>query len=108
MSRSYELFLHYKQGDDFAQALEAHPDDIPAALRTWEQHFRNNASVCARLAKAFEGKNLIVNAGTHHIDFTPGDDAARECLEVMAQEELLRIEDWGDAATDEIDNGGEG
>jgi hypothetical protein len=96
MSKSYELFLYYKQGDDFATVLEAHKNDIPAALRAWEQSFKDNAAACSRLAKAFEGKDLTAHADTHHISFEPGDEASCACLEVMVREELLEAVEWDD------------
>ena len=96
MSKSYELFLHGKQGDDFGHLLEAHNNDIPVALRVWEQSFKENAAVCARLAWAFEGHALTAHADTHHISFAPDDANADECLEVMVKEELLQVIDSDD------------
>lgn len=100
MGKSYELFLHFKQGDDFGQILQANNNDIPTALRVWEQGFKENAAVCARLAKAFEGQALTAHADTHHISFAPDDAKADECLEVMVKEELLQAIDSDDEDDD--------
>ena len=107
MSKSYELLLHGKQGDDLGQLLEAHKGDIPTAPRAWADHFKHNHDVCMQLAKAFEGKDLTVHADTHHISFEPGDNKASECLEVAVKEELIDVHEYGgDDDGGDVDGGG--
>ena len=88
--KSYELFLHFKQGDDFHQSLEQADGDIPAALRNWAEFMRGNAEHCDQLANTLEreiadGAKIEVDANTHHIGFY-GDE---EVLQRLADEKLL-------------------
>lgn len=106
MGKSYELFLHYKQGDDFGQILRENQSDVPKALRAWAARFKENVAICERLAKAFEGQKLVVEADTHHISFDPTDGSARKCLEAMAVEKLIHVYEF-EEDEDEDESGAE-
>ena len=107
MTKSYELFLHYKQGDDFQRCLGHARGNVPTALRLWAETFKRNHDICLQLARVFEGKEIDAHADTHHISFEPGDHVARGALEVMAAEKLIEIKEWPDEDEDG-DVGGEG
>jgi hypothetical protein len=90
---SYELFLHYKQGDDFRSFLDDVNGDIPKALKNWAAFMRENASHCEKLAKAMKkeiakGSKFDVNADTHMIAFC-GDEKA---LDRLAKAGLIQKE----------------
>ena len=86
---SYELVLHHKQGDDFAECLRKSKSPA-AALRLWAARFKENQEACEKLAKALEGQLLGVMADTHMISFEPGDASAEQVLQQLVKEELLR------------------
>ena len=90
---SYELNLHFKQGDDFRSFLVDAGGDIPAALRNWAAFMRGNAATCEKLASAIKkelagGNNIQVDADTHMIMFC-GDEKA---LDRLAKARLISKE----------------
>lgn len=107
----YDLFLHWKQGDDFATQLKAAGDDVPKALREWAKSFDENASRCRALAKLFDKVSISAQADTHHISFAPSEDIQRskgfdeffdhpesavEALEEAVRQKLLTRDDLDD------------
>ena len=92
---SYELFLYWKQGDTFAAKLEKTPK-VSDALKSWSKDFTRYRDICLQLAKALEGKNVTVDAGTHTILFQPKDKAADTALKSLVKEDLLSVADFGD------------
>ncbi|KXB03013.1 hypothetical protein AKJ45_02835 [candidate division MSBL1 archaeon SCGC-AAA261F19] len=86
--KSYELFLHWKQGDDFAEELEK-ADTTEEALRNWAETFEEHAKHCRELAEIFEGKDIEAYADTHHISFV--DD--EEVLKKAVKKGLLEVVD---------------
>jgi hypothetical protein len=99
--RSYELWLHYKQGDDFGHVLEKCKGNVPKALKTWAANFKQHAEVCLQLAKAFKGKKITVQADTHMICFDPKDVKATACLEALVKKKLLDVQEWDDEDADD-------
>jgi len=107
MSKSYELFLHYKQGDDLAGHLKANPGDPVAALRSWSESLKAAVERLSELAYDVEksGKSVSITADTHFIGIN-GDPAL---LEGLAAKGLLDAvehdgdedEDDGDAPSDD-------
>jgi hypothetical protein len=89
MGKTYELWLHYKQGDDFAAILEKEPTPSKA-LESWAAHFAACRDICAQLARTLAGKNVEAGGGTHYIGFTAKDDEAERALAALAKENLLR------------------
>lgn len=87
---SYELWLHWKQGDDFAGCLKEANDNVPAALELWAQHFDGCAEHCRSLAKELEGADVSADGDVHYIRFD-GDEVLMEKLVSM---ELLNRVDW--------------
>ena len=98
---SYELFLHYKQGDDFADHLEQAQDDVPAALRSWAESFKRHHDVCLQIARVLDGKKIEAQADVHFISFEPGDDQAENALEALVREELIERQELDDGEPDE-------
>ena len=89
-TKTYELYLHYKQGDDFREQLDDADSDIPKALRSWAESLRANVEHCEKLADAFEreisdGAKIQVEADNHYIGFY-GDEGV---LQRLADEKLL-------------------
>ena len=87
---SYELFLHYKQGDDFAGCLELAKDNVSKAFEIWAESFEFNAIRCRELAERFKDKEITVNSDTHHIGFY-GDE---ELLDKLSEEDLIEKHEW--------------
>lgn len=103
--RIYTLWSHWKQGDELGRRVSDNGGKVSAGLRDWAQLHKYNTDVCNRLAIAFEGKNIIVHAEAHQIEFEPGDDHATGLLETLAREGLITVEefssddDWDDIPT---------
>lgn len=81
----YSLWLHYKQGDDFRDLLEKNNDNVAKALSEWAEEFEEKAEHCRKLAAELEGKEVEVQADTHHIGFE-GDE---KLLNELAKKNLL-------------------
>lgn len=98
--KTYELFLHGKQGDDFAQhaAIAA---TVNKALLSWSAALKQCQNICEQIARALEGKNVSVFADTHVISLTADDAEAEKALDALTAEGLLTvmpIEDDDEAA----------
>lgn len=85
----YSLNLHGKQGDDFNSCIEYTNGNVSEALKLWEQRFLYNANVCSKLAKAFNGLNITIEADNQMISLYSEDIGIHECLEIMSKEGLL-------------------
>lgn len=97
--KTYQLFLHGKQGDDFADHLKA-TKSTEEALRSWAKSFKEAHDACLQLANAFQKKGIEAEADTHLIQFYAHDEEAKKVLEVMAKEKLLQIEEFDDEEED--------
>lgn len=84
---SYELELHWKQGDDFKARLQETAGNICRALDTWASCFEANAQTCRELATLFEGKYITVDADTHTIVFSGGAKTLKQAV----KEKLLLV-----------------
>ena len=89
MSKSYELFLHYKQGDDlngFVEEAKTHKE----ALLEWADFMESNAKAIRELVKIFKGKKLVIDqADTHYIAIS-GD---KKCLEKAVEKGILQCQE---------------
>ena len=90
---SYELNLHYKQGDDLRSFLDDANGDIAKGLKNWAAFMKRNAETCQKLAMAIkkelaQGSKIEVNADGHMIAFC-GDDKA---LDRLAKAGLIQKE----------------
>lgn len=83
----YELFLHWKQGDDFRDCLEQASGSVSEALELWAESFDSRAKHCRELAEHVKGKSIEADADTHMIMFT-GDE---ELLAKLAGKGLLSV-----------------
>lgn len=77
---NYELFLHWKQGDDFASCLEE-TDTVEEALRKWAEGFDACADHCRKLADEFSGKNIEGQGDTHFIAFSGDEEVLERAVE---------------------------
>ncbi len=100
--KNYTLWLHFKQGEDFALQLE-HASTTSNALRSWAESFYSNAEHCRVLADRLEGVDVEVQADTHHIGFEPNDAAAEKVLQELAEEGLVNEEKYEDDEDDQLD-----
>ena len=91
----YELFLHYKQGDDLSRIIER--TKTPSeALTEWAASFEHCHRTCLEIARAIDGKNVRINADTHTITLTPQDADAKHALNALVEKgliTLLRVDD---------------
>lgn len=101
--RTYELFLHYKQGDDFGICLHKCGGDVVAALKMWREELLANSAHCSLLSERLVGVKVEVHADTHFIGFSPLNEEAEQCLNKLVAEELLTGSDWEDE-DDLVDN----
>ena len=101
--RSYELWLHYKQGDDFSGHLKE-TSSVSAALRRWAAQFIENQAICERLAVMLDGRNVTGHGDTHLVELCADDVDAEKALAVAAAEELIaaREDDEEDVDDDSI------
>lgn len=86
--KCYNLFVHWKQGDDFAKELQEHPV-VCEALRSWANQMDDNAKQLRDLADIVEGKAVFTDADCNHIGFC-GDD---EVLGIAVEKGLIQQED---------------
>lgn len=91
----YNLYLHGKQGDDFADCI-TNTKDVPSALRMWAESFKYMQEVCLRLASSFTGTKVTADADTHMVQFGAADERAAKLLETLAKEKLLNAEEFED------------
>lgn len=77
----YELFLHWKQGDDFRNCLEQAKGNVSKALELWAEDFDGYAKHCRELAQQFEGRDMRADADTHMIAFTGNEELLGELVE---------------------------
>lgn len=86
--KTYELFLHCKQGDTLAQHIEftKNPSD---ALKIWAYDFQNNREICEKLARDLLGKNINIFADANLILLQGTDASAREALDSLVKEGIL-------------------
>lgn len=96
MYKTYGLWLHFKQGDDFNGCLENSKGNVTEALHNWANSFEDNKRVCLTLANALRGVNVEVFACTHEIEFVPNDKEATEVLEKLVAEQLLHSNEFED------------
>lgn len=97
----YELFLHYKQGDDFRHHLDNANGNVSKALRSWASEFRHHYDVCTQLANKLEGLNLGAEADTHYIALGANDAQAEAALEEFAASGVLEKRDMFDEFSDD-------
>lgn len=89
--KSYSLYLHGKQGDDFSSYVES-TKTISSALENWAKDFAACQKVCERIAQEIKGEKIEVDADTHTILFCPKDKAAEKVLKALAKEKLLSVD----------------
>lgn len=89
--KSYEIFLHWKQGDDYGHCLGQCNQNVSEALKLWSEHLKAASEHAANLSEMLDGVNLGVCADTHHISFDPLDEDAERVLEACVKEELVSL-----------------
>lgn len=94
--KSYELNLHWKQGDEIANCLEQ-TESVSEALRLRGKMLSDCVEVCNKLADLFDGSDITCDADTHMIAFSGN----KELLQKAADQELLDVIDFDDDEEEE-------
>ena len=97
MSKTYELFLHYKQGDDlsgFVEQTKTHKD----ALLAWADFMESNAKALRELVNLFKGKKLTIEQADTHFIAISGD---KKCLEKAVEKGILSVQDFEEEEEEE-------
>jgi hypothetical protein len=94
--KSYTLFLHYKQGDDFCGCLKECKDNISESLSLWASQFQSCLEACNILAFELAGINVEVVADTHYIAFTPKDEEADKVFSMLEHRGIVCSEEHDD------------
>lgn len=81
----YELWLHWKQGDEFHELLKKNKNNVANALLDWADEFEERAQHCLKLAERIKGYDIHADANTHHISLY-GDE---KVLDRLAKEGLI-------------------
>lgn len=97
--KCYNLFVHWKQGDDFGGELQEHPV-VSDALRSWADRMDCNAKQLRDLASLFDGKSVSADADCNHIGLC-GDD---EVLGIAVKKGLIQQEDDTEEEEEEEDD----
>lgn len=87
--KTYELFLHYKQGEELGVFLEQTGGKVPEALTLWAASFKHHMEVCNNLARLLNDEDVAVFAETHMVSFEPKTEKGRAVLDMLAREEIL-------------------
>lgn len=90
--KTYSLFLHFKQGDDFASIRKSTKTNS-VAFEKWASQFAHYQAICTTVAKALDGKKVEISADTHMIMLVPGDAAGARALEALVKERILTRSD---------------
>ncbi len=103
--KTYELFVHWKQGDDLGQHLE-NEDTNAGALRAWAASFRRYQLRAEQIAKAIEGEDIEISADTHMILLLPNSEKAEKVLQLLADAKMISVSDMFDEEEDEDEESG--
>lgn len=102
----YDLFLHFKQGDDFGQCLERAEGDVVRALLDWSEHFQWCSTQCREIAAKIgayfdeypNATKVTAQGDTHTISI----EGPEMLMEDLARQGLLNREEFEDEDEDEI------
>lgn len=97
--KNYELFLHYKQGDDFNSHLEDSKNPSEA-FANWAKDFEQRKETCKLLSDTLKGVNVEVFADTHMISIVPNDREATMILDKLVAQETLTTFEFEDDECD--------
>lgn len=65
-----DLYVHWKQGDDFASSLEACDGKVVAGLRAWADGLSGSAERIREVAAILEGASVEGFGGTHCVSIS--------------------------------------
>lgn len=99
MGKTYELFVHYKQGDDLNHFL-AETKTVSEGLKMWSEGMKANSELLAKLAELLEGKDVECHADTHYIGFQGDDEVLGKAVEM----ELLQLVEFCDECEQDIED----
>lgn len=89
MSKIYDLYVHFKQGDDLNCFLEKSAS-VSEGLKMWAKAMRSGAEHVDKLAELLEGKDVECHADTNYIGFCGDDEVLGKAVEM----ELLNLDDF--------------
>jgi len=99
---AFDLFVHFKQGDDLFHHLERHPKNPVQALRDWADCLAAGAETVREVASTLEGAQCDIHADTHHIGIHLTDDAIAARLSVIEGIERELVEDEEELDDDDL------
>jgi hypothetical protein len=85
--KSYEMFVHYKQGDDLGHHLE-NSKDASESLFSWSTSLISAGERVKVIAERIKGLDITIDADTHFIGMS-GDH--EEVLNLMVADGLLNL-----------------
>ena len=89
--KDFELWVHWKQGDDCSNFI-SQAGDVKQGLLDWAESMEYNAKRIRRLVDLFKNKDLDIDACTHSIILN-GDE---EILKRAVEEELINCIEYDD------------
>lgn len=88
-TKQYELWVHYKQGDDLSQHLEHNEGDGVKSLAEWSEYLAAGAKQVRQVAEGLKGAKFDLQADVHWILFTPEDEASNAIFQGLVSQGLL-------------------
>lgn len=98
--KTYELWLHGKQGDDLQTNANA-SKDASGAFFCWSLDFEKRIEICHRISDALEGRNVKIEGEGNFIFLTPLDENAEVALDALALCKFIRVVDADGLAEEE-------
>ena len=88
---SYDLWAHYKQGDDLAACIEQASGDVSAGLRMWAAQLEEGAANARKIAAEIENVPVRVVADSFLIEFHPETPQAEAVLDELVVNGVLEM-----------------
>ena len=89
----FNVFIHWKQGDDFHAALEKADGNVVQGLRNWADYMSAGAECVREIAGALEGIPVKGEGDTHHIGFHI-ENASDELIEKLCALPGVNRDEW--------------
>jgi hypothetical protein len=90
--KTYMLWLHSKQGDDFAEHVE-HTKTPVEAFESWANSLAEAQRTCLKVAETIHDQKVTVFGDVNFVMITAKDKAARIVLDKLVTEKILTVFD---------------